>query len=328
MHEAQWVVTYECGLNKASKYCSLGEHTRKEASLAEKLEAISLLSLIGIRRLKFLGGEFFDLDEAEQLVLAANSSNFDFVVTTNGMQADKIMAIANRVGFKPRSGLFFSLDFLSDEYSVGGCSHVKTLQAKNLIPKLVGIVPLLGVNTVIHARNLDELPNILAWITDLGGFMNVCPLIWGDWGKFIYRTADQELALKPKHYSQVEDTMAILLAMKRQGYNLACSEEYITKLAKVCCCDRRFGWDCGHLTFCPLLRIDSDLSLMVCSDIRGAIVPRFKLQDLVDAAQYAIFQQAWLDDEHRQYCCGHFGCYWSNIVRARDNFDEGGSFLK
>jgi MoaA/NifB/PqqE/SkfB family radical SAM enzyme len=237
------------------------------------------------------------------------------------------MDIAKQVGFKSGSGLFFSLDFLKEKYSIGGCSHVKTLQAQKLIPQLVGKVPLLGINTVIHAGNLDELPDILAWITDLGGFMNVCPLIWGDWNQFIYRTADREFALKPEHYSHVEDIMAVLLEMKRQGYNLACSEDYITKLAQVCCCDNRFGWDCGSLDFCPILRIDSNLKLMVCSDLRGKRVSRFKLQDLVDPAQYAMYQQVWLDDEHRQYCCRHFGCYWSNIVLARDYFKKGGSFI-
>ncbi len=86
----------------------------------------------------------------------------DFVVTTNGMNSARIIAIAEEIGFKKNSGLFFSMDFLepNEENTIGGCSMAKTRAAIKLVPLLVDLVPLLGVNTVVHARNLDELPKI------------------------------------------------------------------------------------------------------------------------------------------------------------------------
>jgi len=328
--EAQWVITYKCGLNKASNYCSLGEHAQNEASLEQKLQAVEIFEEIGIRKIKILGGEPTDLDEIEAIVAELNKSKMDFVITTNGINAEKILAIAEKIGLKKRSGLFFSMDFLKEttENTIGGCSTIKTKAAIKLIPQLVGMVPLLGVNTVIHNKNLDELPKILAWITELGGYMNVCPLIWGEWQKFLYRTPDREFALRPENRKQVERIMATLLDMKHQGYHLACAEEYVNQMAEVCCQTKRFGWDCQRLSFCPLLRVNSDLSLMVCSDLQGKQVKNFYLNDLLNTGNYAAFQYTWLSDNDRLFCAGQYGCCWSNVWRAADNFEEGGSFMR
>lgn len=333
IREAQWVITYKCSLNAASNYCSLGGHGQNEASLDKKLEAIETLARIGIENIKLLGGNPTDLDGINIIISALNKSKMNFVVTDNAINGAKILAIAKKIDIKLGSGFFFSMDFRepNEENTIGGCSVVKTKAAIDLIPRLVGLVPLLGVNTVIHAKNLDELPKILAWITEMGGYMNICPLIWGKWEKFLYRAPDKELSLRPEHRPKAEQTMAILLEMKRQGYNLACSEEYITSLAEVCCQDNRFGWDCGRLFNCPLLRVNSDLSLMICSDLQGDQVKNFKLSDLIKPTKYAAFQQDWLNDNDRLHCAIRYGCYWSNIVRAIDNidnFEERGSFIK
>jgi len=330
IHETQWVLTYQCGLNAASEYCSLGSHAQNEANLEQKIQAIEIFEKIGVSNIKLLGGNPTDLPEIDEIIVALNESTISFVVTDNAMNGPKILAIAKKIVFKKNSGFFFSLDFLDENLtnSIGGCSVVKTKAAIKLIPKLVDLVPLLGVNTVVHAKNLDELPKILAWITKLGGYMNLCLLIWSKWDKFLYRTADREFALRPEHRPKVEQIMAILLEMKRHGYHLACSEKYIVSLAKVCCRDDCFGWNCGHLSNCPLLRVNSDLSLMICSDLQGNQVKNFKLDDLLDPAKYATFQQTWLNDNDRLYCASRHGCYWSNVWRAADNFEEGGSFVK
>ncbi len=158
--------------------------------------------------------------------------------------------------------------------------------------------------------------------------MNTCPLIWGKWDKFLYRAPDKEFALRPKHRAKVEQVMAILLNMKGQGYNLACSERYVALLAEVCCQNKCFGWNCGQLNSCPLLRVNSDLSLMVCSDLQGDEVRGCQLSDLLDSNKYAAFQRAWLNDNDRLNCDSKYGCYWSNVWRATENFEEGGSFVK
>lgn len=327
--EAQYVITNQCGLNESSNYCSLGQHIQPEASIVEKISAISLLSKIGIKKIKILGGEPFDLPEIQSVIGALNASSLDYVITTNGMNEEKIISLASNPGFKNGSGLFFSLDFLDDTASsIGGCSYAKTLKAQKLIPILAGIVPLLGVNTVIHPGNLAELPKILNWINGLGGYLNICPIIWGAWAQFIYRAADKQFALLPQHFAQVSDTMQILLAMKKQGSRLACSEEYLTQMADTCCSENRFGWDCRKLIRCPLLRINADLSLMICSDLKGPQVSLFQLQQLIEDDAYCRFQQAWLNDSDRIFCANNYGCYWSNIFRANYNFSQNGSFTK
>ncbi|MDD5750429.1 MAG: radical SAM protein [Candidatus Pacebacteria bacterium] len=328
--EAQWVMTYQCELNRVSKYCSLGSHGREEASLQEKLAAIKILEAIGVKTLKLLGGEFFDQSGAEEILGALNASGLDFVITTNALAERRILAFAGSALFKPGSGLFFSLDFLDKRFTAGGCSTVKTLAAIELIPKLAELPfpPLLGVNTVIHNKNLGELPGILRWITGYNGYMNICPLIWGDWQKFIYRAPGKDMALGPEHRRCVAETMNVLSALKRQGCNLACSQRYVRGLADACCGGERFAWDCGSLKRLPLLRVDSDLSLMVCSDIRGEDVSKFRLDDLLDERHRAGFIEAWLNDADRTYCAENFGCYWSNMLRAVENFSNGGSFIK
>ncbi len=334
--EAQWVITYRCQMGEVANYCSLEDYSQtKEVDRYEKADVIYLLSKIGVRKLKFLGGEFFDMPEAEYIIEVTISMDLDYVITTNGINQRRILKAVKEIGIKEGSGLFFSLDFINPEHSIGGCSQPKTIAALKLIPQLKNYLPVLGVNTVVHAKNFNELPDILSWISELGGYMNVCPLIWGDWQKFIFRSRDRKYALRPQHRSQVERVMEKLVKMKEQGYHLACSKEYVLNLGKICCRNDHFDWNCGHLNRCPLIRINPDLRLMVCSDILGEKVPKFTIYDLAhpdkheaNPKKYELFQKAWLSDKERLGCVKNHGCYWSNIIRAKENFKKGGSFTE
>ena len=328
--EAQWVITYKCKLGGVTNYCVVPGHSPGEVDLAQKIEALNVLNKIGIKTLKFLGGNFEDMDipEIKEIIITANNMGFNYVITTSGLNKTKIFKIIRKLKIKKGSGLFFSVDFLNPDFSIGGCSFPKTIAALKLIPEIKDDISVLGINTVINSKNLDELPKILRWITEMGGYMNICPLIWGDWKKFIYRTQSREYALRPEHRSKVDEITKKLVAMKHQGYHLACSDDYALKIGEVCSREDHFGWDCSNLSFCPILRVDANLSLMVCSDIKGSKISRFIIFDLSNSEKYELFLKSWVEDPDRNECCKNYGCYWSNIVRAVYNFDTGGSFTE
>jgi len=102
IHETQWVLTYQCGLNTASEYCSLGSHAQNEANLEQKIQAIEIFEKIGVSNIKLLGGNPTDLPEIDEIIVALNESTISFVVTDNAMNGPKILAIAKKIVFKKK----------------------------------------------------------------------------------------------------------------------------------------------------------------------------------------------------------------------------------
>ncbi|MFH1601339.1 MAG: radical SAM protein [Candidatus Shapirobacteria bacterium] len=328
--EAQYVITNECPLAKKSKYCVVPQFTVKEPKDWKiKTQALQALYDNGVRVLKFLGGEPFCVPGIENIIEFSNKlEGLNYAITTNAVDQKKILGIVDRQGIK---GVFVSLDSLNsyahkaEAQELWGCSTLKSKMGIRLLLALKGKVEFLGANTIVHAGNLDQLPEILEFLTEIGATMNICPLIWGKInGNYVYRTSNKpKTSLGEKDRKRLEKAMKKLVKMKHQGYNLGCPDFYALNLAQYSI--PRMSWRCGQIKELPILRIGPDLNLMICSDLRGKRISRFNVFDLQD--KYDQILKAWKTDPQRLYCCSHpkGGCYWSNIVRGNANKGRGGS---
>lgn len=330
--EAQYVITNRCPLARETNYCVVPKHKLKEPSLwEERVAAIQALYDVGVRVLKFLGGEPFITPGIERIIEFTNDlEGFDYAVTTNARDTEKIVWIAENIGLK---GVFVSIDSLNSLPTVRsrakelwGCSTKKSKWGIELLQELQGKVEVLGANTIVHRGNLDQLPEILEFLTDVGAAMNICPLIWGEGEKFVYRTRSHPFALREEDRNKVDKVMRQLVEMKHQGFNLACPDEYALNLAKYSI--PKMNYRCQEINEPPVIRVGSDLRLMICSDIVGPGISQYTVFDLKN--QYEDILKAWRDDPDREWCCTsqEGGCYWSNVVRGELNKPVGGSLTK
>lgn len=332
--EAQYVITNQCPLKNVSNICAVPGHELQEPNnWEERAEVIQTLYDVGVRVLKFLGGEPFSTPKIERIIEFTNSlEGLDYAITTNAMDTEKIIQIAENKGLK---GVFVSIDSLNSLPDVQpkakelwGCSTIKSEKGIELLQRLKGKDMVLGANTIVHRDNLDQLPEILKFLTEIGAVMNICPLIWGKGeGKFVYRASRRHpSAFRKEDKSKVEEVMEKLVEMKHKGFNLACPDDYVLNLAKFSI--PKMSWTCREIDEPPVIRVGSDLKLMICSDIVGSKVSQYTVFDL--KSQYEEVIEAWRTDSDREWCCTskEGGCYWSNVVRADRYKPIGGSLTK
>lgn len=330
--EAQYVITNRCSLAKKTNYCVVPKHEVQEPNnWEERTAAIQALYDVGVRVLKFLGGEPFTTPGIERIIEFTNNLGLDYAIATNAMDSDRIVRIAEKKGLK---GVFVSIDSLnswpgvqSKAEELWGCSTTKSEEGIKLLQKLKGKVETLGANTIVHRGNLDQLPEILEFLTEIGAVMNICPLIWGEGeGKFVYRTPSHPFALRKEDRSKVNAVMGQLVEMKHRGFNLACPDEYALNLARYSI--PKMNWTCKEINEPPVIRVGSDLKLMICSDIIGPKISQFTVFDL--EGRYEEIIEAWRTDPEREWCCTsqEGGCYWSNVVRGEFYKPIGGSLTK
>ena len=99
---------------------------------------------------------------------------------------------------------------------------------------------------------------------------------------FIYRSSDSPYSLDKldNYYEKIKKLSDRLLEMKSSGYKIGVPEEYLKMLPNVIM-KNYYGWNCSNISKIPLLRVNADLSLMICSDIIGGSISKYSASNYV-----------------------------------------------
>lgn len=304
--DVQYVYSTDCGLARLSNYCTVSKSKRKRAELSDIFNALDVFKKYHLQ-VKVLGGNPSDEDDFPSFIEYMNKIGLDYVVTDNALNYFKLAD--SKV-----NGVMFSLDTLGKN-DIGGCSYRKSMLAKSVIPWIRSRVDYIGANIVMNKKNIGEIEKIIEFLTENNAVANLCPLIIGQNKNFDYmfRIKESPYALNEFKNDKLKELCKRLIEMKKSDYLIGCPEEYLEKLPDVIL-KTGFGWNCRNISSIPILRVNNDLTLMICSDIEGREVSKYTIFDLEE--KYNEINTEWILDENRRQCCEQDGCYWSNIVIA------------
>ncbi len=307
--DVQYVYTNKCHMSNITNYCSVPKNIKPKTEIRWIKRACDLFKKYDLQ-VKVLGGNPSDEDDFCEFITYMNDIGLDYVITDNATNIQKLL---NR----DVKGVMFSLDTLGRN-NIGGCSSAKSVNAIRAIEHYYDNFDYIGANIVINSKNIYEIPLIIEFLTEHNVIANLCPLISGHNDKinYLFRVSESQYSLdKLKNCrDKIKGLVNILIEMKSSDYKIGCPVEYLEDLPQVikCGCDW-FNWGCKHITDIPILRVNTNLSLMVCSDISGSM-ERHTVFDI--ESKFDEINKTWVSDNNRIHCAENNGCYWSNIVIA------------
>lgn len=308
--EAQLYATRKCNLNCG--YCNLTKRRfEKELDTKELKKGINNLEKLGIKTIKFLGGEPTVRDDLEEIIRFTNKTKVKYAVLSNSIFDDARLDSFVDAGIM---GYVASVDGINDIKSIDSQANEKSRKGfeKLLKFKKKG-VKILGANFAMSRKNFEETPAVAKALTDYGFFVNVCPVVHGK-GNWEYRIdIPDEFKFKPEDAPKIDAVMNELLQMKKEGRKIAMPDAYLKDMSKYCI---NLDWHCSLFS---QMRIDADGGLMICNDIRGETAEKYNIVNL-DKKSYDEFIKDWYNSEKRQKCPG---CYWSALVKAEQDLLAG-----
>ena len=228
----QFAVTKRCNLRCQMCQTVESRKNEKELTLPEIDRIADLLSEMGVGVLVLTGGEpLLRLDIAD-IVSSFTSRGINTrlqttgILITEGMAADLVEA-----GLKDITVSLDSLDPEKQDFinnSEG--SWLKILKGMYLfskyLPRKGGVS---GVNIVVTKLNVQEVPDVVSFVTDVGFYASIIPvhLADSDNSSFIVRKDAPPLAFVPDDFPLIDNTYARLLSMKKRGYLIQNSSRFL-----------------------------------------------------------------------------------------------------
>lgn len=303
--DVQFVYNKKCNLANRADYCTVPNNATKTAPFHKIQEACQIFKRYDLQ-VKILGGNPSDEKDFDCLVKWMNFLDLDYAITDNAINYQKLIDCEVR-------GVMFSLDTLGNS-DIGGCSIIKSRKAKEIIPLVKDSFDYIGANVIINSLNIEEVPKIIEFLTENNAVANLCPLIVGKNDNFIYRASSNPYSLDRlnNYQDKIQELSDRLIDMKSSGYKIGVPEEYLEMLPNVIMMNC-YNWNCSDIETIPLLRVNTDLSLMICSDLVGCM-SKYSVFDI--ESKFDEINTSWVNDAQKTKCCENNGCYWSNIVIA------------
>jgi len=228
----QFAVTKRCNLR--CQMCQTVESRKgeKELTLLEIDRIADILSEVGVGVLVLTGGEPLIRHDIAEVVRSFTSRGINTRLQTTGILITENMA-SDLVDAGLRD-VTFSLDSLypekQDFINNAKGSWFKILKGMSVfsryLPRKGGMS---GVNIVVSRLNIQEVPDVVRFVTTLGFYASIIPvhLASSESSDFIVRKDAPALEFKSDDFSLVDDTYARLISMKKKGYLIQNSSRFL-----------------------------------------------------------------------------------------------------
>lgn len=272
----QFAVTKNCNLGCGMCGSSASREDEKELSLAEISKLAGVLDRLNIGIILLTGGEPFIRPDIPEIIRIFSKKGFTVRLQTNGILADEEMIkSACRAGMKEVTISLNSLEpDKQDAFTGNKGSWQRTIEA---IARFSRILPvrgtLLGVNTVVCKQNLEELPDIIKFVTACGFYSSLIPVhVSGrDENDFIIRKRAWGFQFTKEDLARIDIIYKQVVDMKRMGYHIYNSYKFLNKSPEFLK-GRRVGWNCDSPNlyfsispsgkFLPCVDIKTDISML------------------------------------------------------------------
>ncbi|MBI3977606.1 MAG: radical SAM protein [Chloroflexi bacterium] len=269
----QLYVTARCNLT--CKQCNViyANAGVREATTAEIDRMAENLRRIGAAIVLLTGGEPFLRQDLPAIVQSFERRGIHVRTQTNGLATREQLAAAVAAGARDISISLDSLlagkqDFLNGSYRR---SWLRAIEAIALVTQTFPARDTFAAfGTVLSPHNILEIPNIIRFATAIGWQVSLVPAHISTPGRlFNFRSDDREMIFPPELYPAVDRVLAECRQLKRQGYALYDSEEYLDNIrlfiqGKPIQWRRRNGGRCDSPALYFAIRPNGDLQ--VCCD--------------------------------------------------------------
>ena len=228
----QFAVTKRCNLR--CQMCQTVESRKgeKELTLQEIGRIADILSEMGVGILVLTGGEPLLRHDIADIVRSFASKGINTRLQTTGMLiTDGMAADLIDAGLKDITVSLDSLDPEKQDFiNNAKGSWVKVIKGMSVfsrhLPRRGGVS---GVNIVVTKLNVQEVPDVVSFVTDVGFYASIIPvhLADSDNSSFIVRKDAPPLAFVPDDFPLIDNTYARLLSMKKRGYLIQNSSRFL-----------------------------------------------------------------------------------------------------
>lgn len=227
----QYAVTKKCNLGCKMCGSSVSRKEENELTLAEIKKLADVLDRLNISIIILTGGEPFMRQDIVEIIRIFAKKGFTVRLQTNGILPDeKMIRSAYQAGMRE---VTISLDSLipekQDAITGQKGSWFKIVES---IARFSRILPsfnnLLGINTVVCKQNLEEVPDIIRFVTACGFYSSLIPIhldpVKND---FIIRKSASEFSFTPEDHEKIEQIYERVICMKNNGYNIYNSYKFL-----------------------------------------------------------------------------------------------------
>lgn len=297
-------ITRKCNMN--CPYCNITYRSAEELSFEQWREALQIIKRLGAKNLVLLGGEPSLYEKICELVAFAEKIGLECSLTTNAINnynmVEKILdAGLNKIGISVDN-----LDF-TKSISPAKCKHGLELilnLLKNYNKKPIQIINY----TVVNKKNIHDIVDLIKFMNNKGVNIYLLPYHWGNEGAFEHRKNNDKYAFTTNQdYEDYGNTMDQILKMKKEGFKIVNSEEFILASKKHIL---SLDWKCEGLSE---LRVDSDGKMVCCCDNVGKVNENFTIFDLKDPEKLQAFFKIRGEDARK---CK--GCLWPSSFEAEN----------
>ena len=223
-----YAVTSRCNLRCQS--CSIWRRPTDELTIAEVNELADVAARMGCVQVSLGGGEPAMRDDLPDIVRAFQSRGMNTRVLSNGVALTrrKIQRLID-AGLREVSVSLDSLDpETQDSLDNAAGAHKKRLENLLALAELLprrGSLPLL--NTVVTARNVEQLPQIVRFAERIGFHASLIPVHLAGGSDHRFYTDDDELRFDDGQARRLRQVYAELLSMKRRGATIINSSVFL-----------------------------------------------------------------------------------------------------
>ncbi len=230
----QFYITSRCNLT--CKQCNIiyANADVREATTEEIDRIAENLKRIGTAIVLLTGGEPFIRKDLPEIVRSFEKRGIHVRTQTNGLATRAQLEAVRDAGARDIS---ISLDSLSPSKQdfLNGSHKRSWLRAMETISLVTQVYPakygFAAFGTVLSPQNILEIPNIIRFASRIGWYVSLVPAHIADPAEaFNFRSYDREMIFPPQMYPIVDDILAQCKSLKKEGYNLYDSAEYLDNI--------------------------------------------------------------------------------------------------
>ena len=270
----QFAVEKNC--NFKCQMCDIVKSRGNEETLnLTQIEEVAFkLNKMGVAMIILTGGEPLLRQDISDIVAIFTKHGIQTRIQTNGsLLTEEVLQklIGARI-----SGITVSLDSLipekQDSINQKKDSWNKVVNAIALMSKMLptkGVIP--GVNTVVSKFNLEEIPSIINFVTEIGFYSSLIPAHVGTEDNFLLRKNDNNYRFEEKDFNKIDDVFKKVINMKSSGYHVYNTNRFLRETPDFLKFNK-VHWKCDSPflyfsispsgKFLPCLDINSNINLL------------------------------------------------------------------
>lgn len=233
---AQFYVTARCNLTCEQCNIIYANSDVRECTLDEIKLIADNFAEMGVAIILLTGGEPFARKDLPEIIYAFESRGVHVRMQTNGFASEEQIAKAVEAGGRDIS---ISLDSLQPaiQDKINGDFNESWHQALKAMAIFSKYLPQEGsfasLGCVLQPQNMGEIEDVVRFGTAASWFTSLVPAHVTDYAAPSgFRTFDQTLRFNPKEYSIVDNLIERVRQMRKEGYLLFDSDQYLDDIKR------------------------------------------------------------------------------------------------